>query len=52
MLDFFREGVSALQQHFQGRDGLDAVDGLKTGIAVDLTDGLIWLIGRLPFTVL
>jgi hypothetical protein len=52
MLNFFREGFLALQQYFQGRSDLDAVDGLKAGVAIGVTVGAIWLIGLLLFTLL
>jgi hypothetical protein len=52
MLNFFREGFLALQQHFQGQGDLDAVDGLKAGIAIGTTVGAIWLIGLFLFTLL
>jgi len=53
MLNFFREGFLALQQHFQGRRDLDAVDDLKAGMAIGATTvGTIWLMGLLLFTLL
>jgi hypothetical protein len=50
--DCFREGFLALQQHFQGRRDLDAVDGLKAGIAIGTTVGTIWLMGLFLFALL
>lgn len=52
MLNFFGEGFWALQHHFQGREDLDAVDGLKAGVAIGVTAGLIGLIGLLLFALL
>lgn len=52
MLNFFREGFLALQQHLQGRPDLDAVDGLKAGMAIGTTAGAIWFIGLLLFALL
>jgi hypothetical protein len=52
MLNFFREGFLALQQHFQGRGDLNVVDGLKAGVAIGSTVGAIWLIGLFLFTLL
>jgi len=52
MLNFFREGFLALQQHLQGRRDLDAVDGLKADMAIGTMAGAIWLIGLLLFALL
>ena len=52
MLKFFREGFWAFQQDFQGRDDLDALDGFKSGIAISVTVGVVWLIGLVLFTLL
>ena len=52
MLNFIQEGFLVLQQHFQGREDLDAVDGFKAGVVVGVLNGLVWLVAQLIFALL
>jgi hypothetical protein len=52
MLNVFRDGFWAFPQHFQGRSDLDAVDGLKAGMAIRSVVGAMWRVGLRLFPLL